>query len=425
MHPRRPRHQLAGGRPRRRAHDRLRPALDPRRRPLARARSTRPPAHELVGDTPSPGPRRRGGAAPRDVRPRRLPDARHDRSRRRHRRRRRAAVARLRRAALVHGRGSRDERRRPRADLELPRGDVRDHHVHRQQAPGRGLQAHRLHPQQRARATNKEPSFTIIYSRCVHLGCPVQPNGPQFEDKVVEVQGRHADARCSPPASAAPATAAPTTPRATAPPARPFARSTATPSRSSTATSSSASTSASARSRARARTRRISRYRQAYPGRARRRHRALALSHTGAGVLTMAKSARQAQIEKAALYPLDWVEERTGLVGDIEVVPVPERPARRQLDADARGGDADGVPRAGDDRRLPRDVLQARPEQRLRVDPEHHERGHARLARPRHAQVGREPLHHPDVPPHGAARSCSAPTSTRASSTGSSACCCS
>ena len=29
----------------------------------------------------------------------------------------------------------------------------------------------------------------------------------------------------------------------------------------------------------------------------------------------MAKSARQAQIEKAALYPLDWAEERTGLVG--------------------------------------------------------------------------------------------------------------
>jgi len=29
----------------------------------------------------------------------------------------------------------------------------------------------------------KEPSFTIIYSRCVHLGCPVRPNGPKFEDE--------------------------------------------------------------------------------------------------------------------------------------------------------------------------------------------------------------------------------------------------
>jgi quinol---cytochrome c reductase iron-sulfur subunit, bacillus type len=27
-------------------------------------------------------------------------------------------------------------------------------------------------------AESGEPSFTILYSRCVHLGCPVQPNGP-------------------------------------------------------------------------------------------------------------------------------------------------------------------------------------------------------------------------------------------------------
>jgi menaquinol-cytochrome c reductase iron-sulfur subunit len=27
-------------------------------------------------------------------------------------------------------------------------------------------------------ADSGEPSFTILYSRCVHLGCPVQPNGP-------------------------------------------------------------------------------------------------------------------------------------------------------------------------------------------------------------------------------------------------------
>ena len=32
----------------------------------------------------------------------------------------------------------------------------------------------------------------------------------------------------------------------------------------------------------------------------------------------MAKSARQVQIEKAALYPLDWVEERSGLVGYVK-----------------------------------------------------------------------------------------------------------
>jgi menaquinol-cytochrome c reductase iron-sulfur subunit len=28
-----------------------------------------------------------------------------------------------------------------------------------------------------------EPSFTIISNRCAHLGCPVQPNGPVFDDK--------------------------------------------------------------------------------------------------------------------------------------------------------------------------------------------------------------------------------------------------
>jgi menaquinol-cytochrome c reductase iron-sulfur subunit len=32
---------------------------------------------------------------------------------------------------------------------------------------------------------DKAPSFTIIFSRCVHLGCPVQPNGPKFDDKKV------------------------------------------------------------------------------------------------------------------------------------------------------------------------------------------------------------------------------------------------
>ncbi len=34
-----------------------------------------------------------------------------------------------------------------------------------------------------------EPSFTILYSRCVHLGCPVQPNGPIDEEARKEVEG--------------------------------------------------------------------------------------------------------------------------------------------------------------------------------------------------------------------------------------------
>ena len=34
-----------------------------------------------------------------------------------------------------------------------------------------------------------EPSFTILYSRCVHLGCPVQPNGPIDEQARKEIDG--------------------------------------------------------------------------------------------------------------------------------------------------------------------------------------------------------------------------------------------
>jgi quinol---cytochrome c reductase iron-sulfur subunit, bacillus type len=34
-----------------------------------------------------------------------------------------------------------------------------------------------------------EPSFTILYSRCVHLGCPVQPNGPIDEENRKNVDG--------------------------------------------------------------------------------------------------------------------------------------------------------------------------------------------------------------------------------------------
>jgi Rieske Fe-S protein len=33
-----------------------------------------------------------------------------------------------------------------------------------------------------------EPSFTILYSRCVHLGCPVQPNGPIDEEARQELE---------------------------------------------------------------------------------------------------------------------------------------------------------------------------------------------------------------------------------------------
>ena len=34
-------------------------------------------------------------------------------------------------------------------------------------------------------AESGEPSFTTIFGRCVHLGCPVQPNGPTSQDQAV------------------------------------------------------------------------------------------------------------------------------------------------------------------------------------------------------------------------------------------------
>ena len=40
-----------------------------------------------------------------------------------------------------------------------------------------------------ANQSRLEPSFTILYSRCVHLGCPVQPNGPIDEEARKDVDG--------------------------------------------------------------------------------------------------------------------------------------------------------------------------------------------------------------------------------------------
>ena len=37
-----------------------------------------------------------------------------------------------------------------------------------------------------------QPSFTTLYSRCAHLGCPVQPNGP-VEDEQKKTYGDNVD----------------------------------------------------------------------------------------------------------------------------------------------------------------------------------------------------------------------------------------
>ena len=43
------------------------------------------------------------------------------------------------------------------------------------------------------RTEDGEPSFTLIYSRCAHLGCPVQPNGLIFTDEKKEVGPHNAE----------------------------------------------------------------------------------------------------------------------------------------------------------------------------------------------------------------------------------------
>ena len=71
------------------------------------------------------------------------------------------------------------------------------------------------------------PSFTVISSRCTHVGCPTQPNGPIFAQREKTVGTHESPVSLTPAdpaaASAARATAVSSTPRATAPRARPRA----------------------------------------------------------------------------------------------------------------------------------------------------------------------------------------------------------
>ena len=64
-----------------------------------------------------------------------------------------------------------------RAAGQLPRGAIRDRQLPGEPPAGGRLPPHRVRPQQRP-TSGGVPSFTILFSRCVHLGCPVQANGP-------------------------------------------------------------------------------------------------------------------------------------------------------------------------------------------------------------------------------------------------------
>ncbi len=113
------------------------------------------------------------------------------------------------------------------------------------------------------------------------------------------------------------------------------------------------------------------------------------------------KSPKREQLEGAAARAGRLAGGALGPRRRRQVLPLPQRPERHQLAADARLGDADGVHRPGDHGRDPGDVLQAGSRQGVRVDPVHHERPRVGLARARHAPLGRERLHHPALPPHG------------------------
>ncbi len=214
----------------------------------------------------------------------------------------------------------------------------------------------------------------------------------------------------SAPASPARATAASTTPRAAARPARPCARSTAT--RTSVDSKGHLILGQALRDG-----------RQPAPapaqgaGPARDRRPLVPLSRPPRRARSTARCLRTRPTARELVVdaPLEWVEERSGFVGLVETFlfrNVPEDTSWLQTLGSSL---------------LIVFVLQATtgvilamiydpsPAGGLRLDPLHHGHGHARLAGPRHAQVGLERHGDPALPAHGARRSSSAPTSTRAS----------
>jgi hypothetical protein len=128
-----------------------------------------------------------------------------------------------------------------------------------------------------------------------------------------------------------------------------------------------------------------------------------------------AKEKGRAALVQVANYPVDWLEERSASSGGVKYFLFRKVPSDISWYHTLGSATLTAFLVQAIDRRDPRDVLQAGPEQRLRVDPAHHERPDARLARTRDAPLGRERVHHPDVLPHGARASCSARTSIRAS----------
>ena len=157
------------------------------------------------------------------------------------------------------------------------------------------------------------PSFTVLYSRCAHLGCPVQPNGPIFDDQ----KKTFGDVELTPMLPAGfgcPCHGGQydTEGNRTAGPARPCARPRGVldPRRKPLHRQ----LLQRRRRRGLGRTRPDQEVRPHAAGRPHRRRRSLVVPAGGPEVMA-AKSSRRAQLESVALYPLDWLEERSGLVG--------------------------------------------------------------------------------------------------------------
>ncbi len=116
---------------------------------------------------------------------------------------------------------------------------------------------------------------------------------------------------------------------------------------------------------------------------------------------TTTRKPKAHQLQSAIMYPLDWIEERSGLVGGVKYFLFRKVP-----------GDVNWFTTLGS-ATLTAFLVQATtgvflamyykpdPNGRVRVDPAHHERRLGWLARAGHAPLGRVGVHHPHVHAHG------------------------
>ena len=161
------------------------------------------------------------------------------------------------------------------------------------------------------------PSFTMLYSRCAHLGCPVQPNGLIVEDeqKTIGPQNDPADPRARHrlrlPVSRRPV-------RHRGQPGRRPAGAGARPLRVLDHQRQPRRRRVLQRRQGRGRRRERADLQVRPPGAGRPRRRAVGLALPDRGAAIATAPTRGEQLKHVALYPLDWLEERSGLVGAIK-----------------------------------------------------------------------------------------------------------